>query len=558
MPHESELIRAHLPCPHCGSHDALAEYTDGHTYCFSCQHETQPKKRKQPKGEKKVALPLIKDLTEYPKLTKRKLTEDTLRKFGYKCLTRQNKIWHVAPYYDKKGELQAQHLRGPEKAFKWTGDTDRLQLFGQTLWSNANAKRVIVTEGEIDCMTISQLQENKWPVVSIPSGVTSAAQSFRDNIEWLEAFEKVVICFDNDAPGRKAAAECAQILSPGRAAIAQLPLKDPSDMLVAGRGKELISCLWNAPTYRPDGILDGPSLWEELTKEPEKGLTIQYEELNKATQGIRKGELWLFTAGSGIGKSTIAHEIGYKLLTEDNINLGVMALEESKRRTAERYLSIYLNKPLHLNREGITEAKLKEAFDRTIGVTPCRFELYDHFGSTNIDSLISKIRYMFVGLGVDIIILDHISIVVSGLEGNEISEGERRTLDVLMTKLRSLVEETGKTILAVAHLKRPEQGKSWNEGREPRLTDLRGSASLEQLSDVVIALSRDQTDAEKCNVAKILVLKNRPVGITGEAGYASYSLETGRLLPMTAGEQYFKSAPPEIEAQTSEDAEKDF
>ena len=558
MPHESELIRAHLPCPHCGSHDALAEYTDGHTYCFSCQHETQPKKRKQPKGEKKVALPLIKDLTEYPKLDKRKLTEDTLRKFGYKCQTRQNKIWHVAPYYTKEGELQAQHLRGPDKAFKWTGNTDKLRFFGQQLWSSGGAKRVVVTEGEIDCMTVSQIQENKWPVVSIPSGVSSAAQAFRDNLEWLETFETVVICFDNDDPGQRAARECAKILSPGKAAIAHLPLKDPSDMYVAGRARELTSCLWNAEAYRPEGILSGTSLWEELVKEPEVGLETPFTELNNATRGIRKGELWLFTAGSGIGKSTIVHEIAYKLLMKDHQKIGVMALEESKRRAAERYLSIYLNHPLHLDHDGISEAKLKEAFDKTIGQKPCAFELYDHFGSTDTDNLLSKMRYMFIGLGVDIIILDHITIAVSGRDGDEISEGDRKALDVLMTKLRSLVAETGKTVLAVAHLKRPEKGKSWNEGREPRLTDLRGSAALEQLSDVVVALHRDQTDAERANIGGILVLKNRPVGITGAAGFARYEPETGRLLPMAAGEQYFKSAPPEIEPQTSEDAEKDF
>lgn len=508
-----------------------------------------------------MALPLIKDATEYPTLTKRKLTEETLRKFGYKCRERLNKIWHIAPYYAKDGTLIAQHLRGPNKDFKWAGDTSKLPLFGMQLWNSEGAKRVVVTEGEIDCMTVSQIQDNKWPVVSIPSGVGSAAQAFRDNLEWLEAFETVVICFDSDDPGQRAASECAQILSPGKAAIAHLPLKDPSDMYVAGRGKELISCLWNAAPYRPEGILSGTSLWEELIKEPVPGWLTPYPELNEATLGIRPSELWLFTAGSGIGKSTIVHEIAYKLLMQDGLKIGVMALEESKRRTAERYLSIYLSQPLHLNRDGISEAKLREAFDRTIGQEPCRFELYDHFGSTDVDGLMSKIRYMFVGLGVDIVVLDHISIVVSGLDGNEISESERRTIDVLMTKLRSLVQETGKTVLAISHLRRPPSGgKSWNEGKEPTLTDLRGSGALEQLSDVVVALSRDQSDASKSDIGKLLVLKNRPVGITGEAGYVRYDRDTGRLEPAAEGQAYFKT-PPEIPAQPKQDdeeAEKDF
>ena len=550
---ESTAIRTHRPCPHCGSHDALAEYTDGHTYCYSCETYTNPTKKIKKEDKQKMSGKLITNLTEYPTLTKRKLTEETLRKFEYKCYIKNgNQIQHVAPYYDKNLNLKAQHIRGADKQFSWRGEPDDIQLFGQKLWS-AGGKRLTITEGEIDAMTISQIQEHKWAVVSIPSGVGSAVQSVKDNLEWVTSFEKVVLCFDSDEQGQKAAKAVAIILPPGKALIAHLPLKDPSDMLQAGRTKELVSCLWNASEYRPDGILDGTTLWEELIKEPEKGIMTPYPELNNATQGIRKGELWLFTAGSGIGKSTIVHEIGYKMLMENNLKIGVMALEESKRRTAERYIGLHLNTPIHLSREGVSEAKLKEAYEKTIGQTPCKFVLYDHFGSTQADILINKMRYMLTGLDVDVIILDHISITVSGLEGNEISEGERRTLDVLMTKLRSLVEETGKTIIAISHLKRPEAGKSWNEGREPRLTDLRGSASLEQLSDVVIALYRDQTDEKAANDAGILVLKNRPVGITGAAGRVHYNLETGRLLPIESTGADYGFTPAEATSSTEED-----
>lgn len=554
---ESELLRSHLPCPSCGSSDAYAEYSDGHGYCFSCRYTQPSTQNTRKKRTGKMAGALLTDLTRYPTLTKRKLSADTIRKFGYKSTTIAGVSWHVAPYYNADGELAAQHLRGPEKQFRWRGCTQGLQLFGQHLWPKGG-KRIIVTEGEIDCMSVSQIMENRWPVVSIPSGVNSAAQAFKDNMEFLESYDKVIICFDNDGPGQKAAREVAPLLSPSKACIAQLPLKDPSDMLVAGRTKELMSCMWNAQEYRPDGILDGPSLWEALSKDPEVGLATPFEGLNAATLGVRKGELWLFTAGSGIGKSTIVHEIAYKFLMQDGQKIGVMALEESKRRTAERYLGIYLNRPIHLNREGVSQAQLEDAFKSTIGAEPCRFELYDHFGSTNIDTLINKIRYMFVGLGVDIVVLDHISITVSGLEGNEISEGERRTLDILMTKLRSLIEETGKTIIAVSHLKRPEQGKSWNEGREPRLTDLRGSASLEQLSDVVVALHRNQSDTEQANRAGILVLKNRPVGITGSAGHVRYVQETGRLLPEADGAAYFGKEPAHIPSGSDKDYELDF
>lgn len=475
---------------------------------------------------------LITDLESLAELKKRKLHGGTLLKFGYKKWLKSNTSYQVAPYYDQKGTLIAQHLRGKDKDFTWRGTVHNLQLFGQHLWSRGG-RMVVVTEGELDCMSISQMQDNKWPVVSIPSGVGSAVQSFKDNLEWLESFDSVVICFDNDAPGQKAAKEVAQILSPGKAKIAQMPLKDASDMLVADRAKEMLSCIWNAAIYRPDGIISGPELLEAVLSEPAKGYPTPYEGLDEKTYGIRMGELWLFTAGSGIGKSTVIHEIGYDLLMRGGLKLGVMALEEPKEKTAKRYPSIYLDKPIYLPDHGISEGKIVEAYNETIGQKPSRFELYDHFGSSDTEVLISKIRYMLVALEVDILILDHISIVVSGLESGAISEGERKTLDILMTKLKGLTVETGKTILAVVHLKRPETGKSWNEGKEPRLTDLRGSAALEQLSDVVVALYRDQTNETKENQSGILVLKNRPVGYTGKAGMVEYSKETGRLLPLS-------------------------
>ena len=90
-------------------------------------------------------------------------------------------------------------------------------------------------------------------------------------------------------------------------------------------------------------------------------------------------------------------------------------------------------------------------------------------------------------------------------------------------------------MLAVVHLKRPDKGKSYNEGRPVSLTDLRGSGSLEQVSDVVVSLERDQQGDEP-DEATIRVLKNRPLGITGLAGTVRYDRETGRLLPCDDGD----------------------
>ena len=529
---DSEFV-SHEPCPACRSRgddrrgDNLARYSDGHGYCNVCGYY-----EKADGGEGCGEAEPSRDFHPVPyeilPLKARGIDADTCKKFGYGIgrYGKDREICHVANYRDRSGTIVAQHIRMANKEFRWVGYMKAAGLFGQHLW-HSGGRRVTVTEGEIDCLTLSMLQNNKWPVVSLPNGANHAAKAFKASLEWLESFEEVVLAFDMDEPGRKAAQECALLLTPGKARIAILPEKDANDCLKAGKGKQLLSCLWEAPQFRPDGIVSGRDLWEKVRQTPPEGYGIPYPGLDAKLHGLRQGELYLFTAGSGIGKSTIVNEIAYHLRMEHGLTLGVMALEESVERNLRRYLGINLNRPLHLPEvhRSIPEDELRKAFDAV--TADDKWYAYDHFGSSDIETLLGKLRYMMVGLGCKVIVLDHISIVVSALDEAG-GESERKTIDRLMTNLRSLVEETGAMVLAVVHLRRPDKGKSYNEGRQVSLTDLRGSGSLEQLSDVVIALERDQQGDEP-NLSKIRVLKNRPIGECGPAGSVLYDPQTGRL-----------------------------
>jgi len=458
-------------------------------------------------------------------LSARKLTLETAEKFGYQIGKYKGELCHIAPYYHRN-RLVAQHCRFENKDFIWTGNSKIVELFGQHLWK-PGGRRLIITEGEIDAMSCSQVLNHKWPVVSIPSGAKSATSAIKRNLEFVSSFKEIVLAFDDDEEGKNAVEKVMPLLPPGQVYVVTYSgQKDANDMLKQGKGAQLASNLWNAEPYRPDGIIAGKDLWNVLQEEPVSGYSIPYSDLNRKLEGIRPGRLYLFTAGSGIGKSTLVNELAYHLMMEHNQIIGVLALEESIRRNADRYLSIYLNKPIHIKRT-VSKEKLREAFEAVLNNG--RFWIYDHWGSTHVDNLLSKIRYMATALGVQWIVLDHISIVVSGLDG-EMGESERQTIDKLMTKLRGLIEETGIGVLAVVHLKRPQgQGKSYNEGRQVSLTDLRGSGSLEQLSDVVIALERNQ-HGDDPNRSVIRLLKDRDLGQTGLCDTLIYNQETGRML----------------------------
>ena len=105
-------------------------------------------------------------------------------------------------------------------------------------------------------------------------------------------------------------------------------------MLVSGKQAQLIDAMWQAKTYRPDGIIAGTDLWEVVsTDDNTETVPYPFHGLNQKTLGMRRGELVTITAGSGVGKTQICREIAYHLLHE-NQTIGYIALEESNKRTA--------------------------------------------------------------------------------------------------------------------------------------------------------------------------------------------------------------------------------
>ena len=147
--------------------------------------------------------------------------------------------------------------------------------------------------------------------------------------------------------------------------------------------------------------------------------------------------------------------------------------------------------------------------------------MYDGFGSYDPDVIYNRIEYLASGLDTRIIFLDHLSILLSGLDGDE-----RRMIDTTMTRLRSLVERTGIAMFLVSHLRSTSSDVNHEEGARVTLGQLRGSASIAQLSDACIALERDQQDRSKRSTTTVRVLKNRYSGETGVACELIYDLDT--------------------------------
>jgi len=460
---------------------------------------------------------------EVKPLGARGLTAETCQKFGYQVGKYKGKTVQIANYKNVSGQTVAQKIRFKDKDFLFLGDTDQAGLYGEWLWSPG--RMVIVTEGEIDALSVSQIQGNKWPVVSVPNGASGAENAVRKSLEFLESFQSVVFMFDMDEPGQEAAKECAALLSPGKAYIATLPEKDPNELLTQRRTKEVVSAIWESKRFEPDGIVQGSELWEEIERPIEWGLSYPWESMTRLTYGIRTGELIGIGSGTGMGKTDFMKEIETHLACYHQQKIGILHLEESVRDSGLALMSKQAGKLFHLPDGEWTQEDKEAAFQSVLGSD--RVLLYDSFGYNDYDHIKSRIRYMAVGHGCRYIFLDHITALVTGDASND----ERRQLDYIMTDLASLVTELGITIFYISHLTTPESG-SHEEGARVQLRQFRGSRAIGQWSWYVIGLERNQqaADLKDRHTSTIRILKDRYTGqATGEVFYLRYNPDTGKM-----------------------------
>ena len=543
------------PCPLCTSSDAVGINQDGSAKCFSCGEfmpnynnscegktmtQTQTTEQKQP--DKVIE-------GNFMALTDRKISQATAQKYGVKAVQdlKGQVVKHLYPYYNGH-ELSATKYRNTvSKDFFVSGSYNDTGLFGQQLFKGG--KYVTITEGECDAMAAYELLGSKWAVVSIKRGAQGAVKDIKESLEFFEEFENVIIAFDNDKAGKEAAVKAARLFKPGKARILTLPngFKDPNDMLRNNKHKDFVECWWASKVYTPSGVINVSEQREKFhNRERKPSVPYPYEGLNKKLYGLRQGELVTLTGGTGLGKSSVTRELEHHLIKSTTDNVGIIALEEDWRRTIDGILSIEANARLYVDeeREKFSKEELDKMFDILYdGENKNRVWVHSHFGTNDIDDIFTKLRFMIIGCDCKWVVIDHLHMLVSAVHDGD----ERRAIDAIMTRLRSLVEETGAGIILVSHLRRVDGNKGHENGVEVSLSHLRGSNSIGQLSDCVIALERNQQsdDPDEARTTRLRVLKSRYTGDVGLAARVIYDGETGRLTELTDNDIEFDNSSSE-------------
>jgi twinkle protein len=488
---QSKLVNLHLPCPLCDSSDAFAEYDDGHGYCFSCQGYVASKSTlevQQPPGY------------TYEYVPWRNISANSFR--TYSALTKvddSGKPISISFRYPN-GDCQIRLI--DKKEFYWikSGSTEHHGLFGRDKFAAGSHRDVVITEGALDAQSLYQVL--RVPCVSVVSSSSALSDCTVDR-SYLNSFERIYLAFDSDAPGREATARVAKLFDYNK--VWQLKFsnrKDANEYLLVGEEGELLNIFRNSRRYLPESILSSSAEFDAILEgEPRMGVAYPFGGLTEKTKGIRLGESVLITAQEGIGKTELMHAIEYKLLEETDANVGSLFLEELPRRHLQALAGIRLGSAVHLPESGYSTSQVRQALRDTIK-TDDRLFVYTNFGSDDPDVLLDTIRFLVAGRDCKYILLDHISMVVSGLS----TEDERRKLDYISTKLEMMVKELGYALIVVSHV---------ND-----LGQTRGSRYIGKIADIRIDAQRDLeagSDIERRTI-HLKVSKNRPAWETGRAG----------------------------------------
>lgn len=439
----------------------------------------------------------------YEYLPYRGITADTFRKYGAKTKIGEDGKPLEIGYPEANGSFHIRNLKetGPKTYHK--GEY-KAGLFGLDKFVPGSHRHIVITEGYEDALSLYQVLRGVH-VVSVHSS-SSALNDCRAVRPALNEYDRIYLAFDGDQPGSDAAASVAKLFDYSKVYHIKFPggkRKDANDFLRNGDGDALINLYQNAKKFLPQNIESELRVFKNILFEaPKKGVSYGIPTLDFMTYGIRTGETVLLTAQEGVGKTEVMHKIEYTILKEHpDAAVAAIFLEEPKKRHLQALAGIHLKRPVHLPDCGVSDSEIYDALQDVVKEDD-RLHVYSHFGSDDPDHILDTIRFLVSGRGCKYVFLDHITMVVSGLGG----ENERRALDYLSTRLEMLVKELDFALILVSHV------------NDDGLT--RGSRNIAKVADIRIDLTRDvtATDPTVRRTTHLMVRKNRYCGRTGPAG----------------------------------------
>ena len=501
MMYQQDITRKAIsqgPCPSCNSSDAYTEYDNGY-YCFSCR-----------KSEMKKESPKLVINNETKIIPVRGLLESSLRHYNIVTeISNGEPTRTIFTYANGAQKIRKFH----EKAFQQFGPSHTAGVFGKDKFDPGSKQSIVITEGEYDAVALYQVCNGRSACVSVQNAST-AKRDCKLDYDYINSFDKVILAFDNDGPGREAKAKVSSLFDPRKLLTIKFnKYKDANEYLIQGAGDELYKLWENASKDTPDGIVHSFRDVEKALSEHKQHKIASYpfECLENSLFGLHKGELVLFKGMEGIGKTEIFRAMEYHVLKTTEHNIGIIRLEETLGDTIRGLATYHLQAPAMMENSGVSNDDVMNAYRDIVKGSQERLFIQSGFDSDDPDVILSNIRYLVSGCDCKVIFLDHLSMLVTGLENDD----ERKKLDYIVTYLKKMAIELGFCLVTIMHVN--DNGQTRSSRYPPKI------------ANTVVHMDRDIRHPDPFERKKLsfVVEKGRGQGSkTGPVGSVYYDNET--------------------------------
>jgi len=526
---------------------AVFEQEDGSItgFCFACDTFVDDPLGggKAPKAKpKKTAEEIAAQMAEIGKLgcmdlKGRRLRKASLEHFGIKVGVSESDgktpAFVYQPYY-KGGEVVGYKVKHLQTKNTWSvGNQRDVELFGWQQALESGAKRLIVCEGELDCVAMHRIlelytkdsfKEYIPAVVSLPHGAGSAEKDVKRVLKEIKAnFTHISICFDEDEAGDKATVAVSKLL-PEATTITLPNVKDPNEALIKGMGKQVHKLItFDAKEVKKTRLVEASSLHEEAATRVKEGeLTWPWEGMNALTKKLRLGETIFIGAGEKIGKSTIVNQMAANFIKEDDVKVLMIKSEELPAHSYRLLCGQVAGELFHLPDIPFD----REAFDKAGEVVSGKVKFVDTYQNLTWDSVKLDIEEA-VDWGAQVVFLDPITTLSNGVDAAEANT----LLQTVTQEMSMMAKDLNILILIFCHLRNPSQGKSHQEGGRVLSSQFAGSRAMARGCHILIGMEGDKSpdlSEDERNQRRLVLLSERTYGQTGAVDL-QYDKNTGRL-----------------------------
>lgn len=549
----------HTSCVKCSSSDAMAVYDDDSLHCFSCGYTKRSLELEAEQESNSLVRTRVRSIEKDEKIMSSKeiITDERRAEIKantsfddtlYRGITQATrKFYNVRTEYDEDGEVIKQYypvtqngdtltgykVRGTPKDFYSEGRIGKeCDLFGQFRFKDTTGKYILIVGGEEDAQASYQMlkayADSKGsdfitPVVSPTIGETGSNKQLATNYAFLDRFDTIILGFDNDKAGKEAMEKAISALPKGKIKIATWAMKDPNEMLLAGKAREFIKNFYDAKEYVPAGVVGSNALFDKVKSQA----IIQrvpfppfLRKLQEMTLGLTLGHIYVCGAGTSVGKTTLVNEMIYYWIFNSPHLLGIVSMELDSGQYGEALLSRHLEVKLARKtpEEKISYLELdrtkelaEELFCKPDGSS--RFWLVEDRDATT-KQLQATIEEMVISAGVKIVVLDVIQDVIEGMSNED--QG------LFMKWCKNLIKSHGISLVLISHLRKKPQGAE--NPLEVTEHDIHGSSTIAKSASLIFLMARDKNaeDETDKNTTYVTIPKNRITGDTGDAGKIFY------------------------------------